>query len=41
MAEKIATIICTSAWAGEMNISLKDNGKPFLKIHLLTERKKS
>ena len=41
MAEKTATINRISAWAGEMNISLKYNGKPFSKIYLLTERKKS
>jgi hypothetical protein len=40
MAEKTATINRRSAWAGEMNISLKYNGKPFSKF-IITERKKS
>ena len=41
MAEKTAKINGISAKVGEIIISLKINGKPFSKISLLTERKKS
>ena len=41
MAEKIATVNRISAMAGEMIIPLKNNGKPYSNIFLLTERKES
>ena len=41
MAEKTAKINGISAKVGEIIISLNINGKPFSKISLLTERKKS